>query len=220
MGKALAAWLMVAGAMAATPSSPRELVQSAVTRVIDVLQQAEFDQSESEHEGRLTAERHRAEIRGIATELFDFDDMARRTLSRHWLARSADEQVEFVRLFTALLERSYIGRIESYSGETIVYVGETIDNGYAVVKSRVVTRRRSETPVDYRLRLRDGRWKVYDVLIDGVSFVSTYRSEFNRIIQLSSYHALIDKMRKRSITPTALDHVLGYGGVASPRTGD
>ena len=219
MGKALAAWLLVAGAMAATPTSPKDVVQTAVTRVITVLQQAEIDRSESDQGGRVSGERHRTEIRRIAGELFDFDDMARRTLSRHWLARSADEQAEFVQLFTALLERSYIGRIESYSGEKIVYLGETIDDGYAVVKSRVMTRRRTETPVDYRLQLRDGKWRVYDVLIDGVSFVSTYRSEFNRIIQLSSYASLVDKMRKRSIQTTVLDRG-GRVGAASPRTGD
>ena len=219
MGKALAAWLLVAGAMAATPTNPKDVVQTAVTRVIAVLQQAEIDRSESDQGGRLSGERHRTEIRRIASELFDFDDMARRTLSRHWLARSADEQAEFVGLFTALLERSYIGRIESYSGEKIVYLGETVDDGYAVVKSRVMTRRRTETPVDYRLQLRDGRWRVYDVLIDGVSFVSTYRSEFNRIIQLSSYASLVDKMRKRSIETNVLDRHRRLGA-ASPRTGD
>jgi phospholipid transport system substrate-binding protein len=217
MGKALAAWLMVAGAMAATSASPREVVQSAVKRVIVVLQQAESDRSESEQVGRLSLERHRADIRRIANELFDFDDMARRALSRHWTTRTAEEQVEFVRLFTALLERSFIGRVETYSGEKITYLGETVDDGYATVRSRVMTGRRTETAVDYRLQLRDGRWKVYDVLIDGVSFVSTYRSEFNRIIQLSSYSALIDKMRKRAIDTAALDRV-GRGTALAPRT--
>lgn len=205
MGKALAAWLMVAGAVAATSGSPREIVQSAVNRVIVVLQQEESDRSESERGARLTVERHRAEIRRIANELFDFDDMARRTLSRHWTARTVEEQAEFVRLFTALLERSYIGRIEAYSGEKITYVGETIDDNYATVRSRVLTGKRTETAVDYRLQLRDGRWKVYDVLVDGVSFVSTYRSEFSRIIQKSSYAALADKLRKRAIGTAVLD---------------
>ena len=82
-----------------------------------------------------------------------------------------------------------------------------------------MSRRRTETPLDYRLQLRDGKWRVYDVLIDGVSFVSTYRSEFNRIIQLSSYASLVDKMRKRSIETSMLDRGRRLGA-ASPRTGD
>jgi phospholipid transport system substrate-binding protein len=214
MGKALAAWLMVAGAMAASAGSPREVVQSAVNRVIVVLQQQESDRSESEPAARLRIERHRAEIRRIAGDLFDFDDMARRTLSRHWTARTSEEQAEFVRLFTALLERSYIGRIEAYSGEKITYAGETIEDGFATVRSRVQTGKRTETSVDYRLQLRDNRWKVYDVLVDGVSFVSTYRSEFSRIIQKSSYAVLADKLRKRAIDTAVLDR----GGRPTPTT--
>jgi phospholipid transport system substrate-binding protein len=199
MGKALAAWLMVASAMAATAASPREVVQAAVGRVITVLQ-------EDVDTGRLDRPRmdaRRAEIRRIAGEMFDFDEMARRTLTRHWNARTAEEQAEFVRLFTDLLERSYIARIEQWSGERITYPGETVDGHYATVRSKIVTRR-AEITVDYRLMMRDGRWRAYDVLLDGVSFVATFRSEFDRIIQRSSYAGLVDKLRKRAVDTTAL----------------
>lgn len=219
MGKALAAWLMVAGALAATPATPREVVESAVTRVVMALEAANVNRPEPEQAGRLYVERQRAEIRRVAGELFDFDEMARRTLTRHWATRTRAEQDEFVRLFTALLERSYIGRIESYSGERIVYLGESVDGAFATVRSKVVGRRRTETPLDYRLYLRDGKWRVYDVLIDHVSFVSTYRSEFNRIIQMSSYQALVDTMKKRSIDAAVLDRT-GRGASASPHTGN
>lgn len=194
MGRALAAWLMVAGALAAPAGTPRETVQAAVDRVIEVLHESGGDRFDRDYP------RRRAEIRRIAHELFDFDDMARRALSRHWIQRSPQERAEFVGLFTDLLERSYIGKIEAYSGEKIVYLGEAIDGSYATVRSRVTTpKRRTDTALDYRLHQTEGRWKVYDVLIDGVSFVSTYRSEFNRIIRLSSYSSLVDQMRKRRI---------------------
>ena len=196
MGKAVAAWLMVASALAATTSSPRDVVQAAVTRVVAVLEN-DFEASPLD---RPRTEMRRAEIRRVAAELFDFDEMARRTLSRHWTGRTRAEQAEFVPLFTDLLERSYIGRIEGYTGEKIAYVGETVDGAYAVVRSRIVPPRgRAETALDYRLHRRDGRWKVYDVLIDGVSFVSTYRSQFNRVISASSYRALVETMRKGRI---------------------
>jgi phospholipid transport system substrate-binding protein len=198
MGRALAAWLMVASAVAATPS-PRDVVQTAVTRVVAVLQ----DDLEGAHLDRPRTEMRRAEIRRIASELFDFDEMARRTLTRHWAGRTREEQAEFVRLFTAILERSYIGRIEQFSGERILYVGQTIDGHYATVRSRIVTRRRAEIAVDYRLMLRDGRWRAHDVLLDGVSFVATFRSEFERIIQQSSYAGLVDKLRKRAVQTAA-----------------
>ena len=204
MGKALAAWLLVAAAVAAPVTGPREVVQSAVNRVIAALQSADRDAGDASAGRRLALEHRRAEIRQVAAELFDFEDISRRALSRYWASRSREEHAEFVRLFTDLLERSYIGRIEAYSGEKIVYLGETVDGQFATVRSKVITRRNTETPLDYRLHLRDGRWKVYDLLIDHVSFVSTYRSEFARIMQRESYAALIDRLRKQSVDAAAL----------------
>ena len=191
MGKSLVAWLMVAGAMAAS-AGPRDVVQTAVSRVIAAMQQ---------DPGR---ERARAEIRKAAASLFDFQEMARRTLTRHWTGRAPEEQAEFVRLFTELLEGSYIARIESWSGEKIVYTSEAVDGRFASVRSKIITRR-AEVAIEYRLLERDGRWRVYDVLMDGVSFVATYRSEFERIIQQSSWAGLMDRLRKRAIHTSALD---------------
>jgi phospholipid transport system substrate-binding protein len=203
MGKAFMAWFLVASAVAAPVASPRELVQSAVGRVVAAIQRTDIE-AESRPAQRLALEQRRLEVRRVAADLFDFDEIARRALSRHWTARSPEEQAEFVRLFTDLLERTYIGRIESYSGEKIVYMGEVVDGPFATVRSKVVTRRRTETPLDYRLHLREGRWKVYDVLIDHVSFVATYRSEFSRILQKEPYTALVDRLRKQNGEAAAL----------------
>jgi phospholipid transport system substrate-binding protein len=201
MGKSLVAWLMVAGAIAA-PAGPREVVQTAVGRVIAAMQQDPARQQA------------RAEIRKAAASLFDFQEMARRTLTRHWTGRAPEEQAEFVRLFTDLLEGSYIARIESWSGEKIVYTSEAVDGGFASVRSKIITRR-AEVGIEYRLLQRDGRWRVYDVLMDGVSFVATYRSEFERIIQQSSWAGLMDKLRKRAIHTTAIDRAQRL--VSAPR---
>src|SRR5688572_23835024 len=190
MGKAFVAWMLVASAVAAPGPGPREVVEAAVNRVVAAVQRADIDTDASP--ARLRQQRL-LELRRVAAALFDFDEIARRALSRHWAARTAEEQAEFTRLFTDLLERTYLGRIESYSGERIVYLGEAVDGSFATVRSKVVTRRRIETPLDYQLHRRDGRWKVYDVLIDRVSFVATYRSEFARIIQRESYAALVER---------------------------
>ena len=186
MGKALAAWLMVASAVAVPATGPRETVESALSRVVSVFQDTE-----------LRVDRG-AEVRRIARQLFDFGEMTRRTLSRHWAARSHEEQTEFVALFAELLERSYMNRLEGYADEKMTFVSEAVDGGYATVKSKVLTQRRTETAVDYRLHIRDGRWRVYDVLIDGVSFVSTYRSQFDRIITAESYEKLVSKLRQKN----------------------
>ncbi len=202
MGKTLAAWIMVAGAVAAPAMGPRETVESAVGRVVTLLQDGDTVKTEST--ARQAADR-RTEIRRLARELFDFEEVTRRTLSRHWAARSADERAEFVALFTDLLERSYVTRVEAYAGENIAYFGEAVDASYATVRSKILTDRRSEIALDYRLHLRDGRWRVYDLQIDGVSFVSTYRSQFDRIIQAESYAALVERMRKKSFEATVAE---------------
>ena len=199
MGKAFVAWLLVASAVASPTMGPREIVEAAVSRVVLAIQRADMESSAPSQRSRLAMEQRRLEVRRIAADLFDFDEISRRALSRHWTARGPEEQAEFVRLFTDLLERTYLGRIESYSGEKIVYLGETVDGPFATVRSKVVTRRRGETPIDYRLHLRDGRWKVYDVLIDHASFVATYRSEFSRILQKEPYPALVERLRKQNV---------------------
>ena len=202
MGKALAAWFLVASAVAAPLSTPREIVQSAVGRVLVALQRADNDAMPTSATRRMDGrDQRRAEIRRVAADLFDFDEISRRVLSRYWTERSPEEQAEFVALFTGVLERTYIGRIEAYSGEKIIYVGEAVDGQFATVRSKVVTRRRTETPLDYKLHLRDGRWKVYDILIDHVSFVGTYRSEFTRILQREDYAGLLERLRKESGSP-------------------
>lgn len=201
MEKLLATLVLVAAATAST-TSPRDVVQSGVTRVLMIV----TEQAQSDRAPKIDAiERRRTEVRRLATDLFDFDEMARRALSRHWAARSKAEQTEFVELFTDLLERTYVSRIESYAGEKIAYPSEVIDGEYATVRSRILTRRRSETLLDYRLHLVDGkRWKVFDISVDGVSFVSTYRGEFSRIIQSSSYASLLERMRKKRLEIDAL----------------
>jgi phospholipid transport system substrate-binding protein len=201
MGKALAAWIMMAGAVAAPAMGPRETVETAVARVITLLQDAD---DASAAAAKQQADR-RTEIRKIARELFDFDEVTRRTLSRHWAARSQDERAEFVALFTDVLERSYVNRVEAYAGENITYLGESVDAGFATVRSKVSTQRRTEIALDYRLHFRDGRWRIYDLQIDGVSFVSTYRSQFDRIIQSESYAALLERMRKKSFEATVAE---------------
>lgn len=198
IGKALAAWLMVAGVIATPATGPRKTVETAVVGVVAVLQQSEIAPSD-----RV------AEIKRIARGLFDFDEIACRALSRHWGGSTPEEQTEFVGLLTNLLERSYLSRIEAYAGERIVYTGEVIDGTYATVRSKMIkliAQRLREIRIDYRMRLRDSRWQVYDVTIDGVSFVSTYRSQFDRIIQAESYGALVDRLRKPTLDTAIVEH--------------
>jgi phospholipid transport system substrate-binding protein len=154
--------------------------------------------------------RRRAAVRKVSEGIFDYRETARRALGRHWSARRPREQEEFVKLFADLLEGAYFSRIDQYQGERVRYTDEKIEGAEAVVKTLIVTPRGSEIPVDYRMRLASGRWLVYDVNIEGVSLVSNYRTQFNRIVQTESYESLVQKLRSREAMPAT-------GGGASPR---
>jgi phospholipid transport system substrate-binding protein len=162
----------------------------AVDRVLKTL-----DDPSLKGQGRL-ADR-RAAVRKIANEIFDFAEIAKRSLARHWQPLSEAQRNEFVGLFADLLERSYISKIETYGGEKIQYTGERMDGDYATVSTRIVTKNGTEVPVDYRMVKRADHWLVYDVSIEGVSLVSSYRTQFNKIIQTSSYNELITKLRTK-----------------------
>ncbi len=202
MGKALAAWLLVTAATTGPSATPSEVVQSAVTRAVAIVQDADLSRP-------ANADRRRAELRRVAEELFDFNEMARRALARHWADRSQQERDDFVRLFADLLERSYLGKVENWAGERVVFLSESVDGEYAGVRSRIVTSRRQEIPVEYRLYRVGQRWQVYDVLFEGVSFVSTYRAQFNRIIQTGSFAQLMEKMRQKEVEIVTVERRAG-----------
>jgi phospholipid transport system substrate-binding protein len=137
----------------------------------------------------------RTAVRKIADDIFDFQETAKRSLARHWQTRTAAERDEFVRLFSDLLERSYISKIELYGGEKIAYLGDVLDGDQAMVRTRIVTKGGAEVPIEYRMLKKAERWLVYDVNIEGVSLVANYRTQFNKIIQTSSYAELVKKMK-------------------------
>ncbi|MGA6994102.1 MAG: ABC transporter substrate-binding protein, partial [Candidatus Deferrimicrobiaceae bacterium] len=112
-----------------------------------------------------------------------------------WRNRTPEERDRFVALFRELLENSYLGKIESYQGEEIRYGKETVDGSYAEVKTVVVTSKGQEIPVDYRMLEDGGRYRIYDVVIEGISLVGNYRSQFKSILQKSSFEELMDKLR-------------------------
>jgi phospholipid transport system substrate-binding protein len=159
-------------------------------------------------------ERH-AKIRKIAEDIFDYPDTARRSLGVHWNARTPTEKQEFVQLFADVLDRGYISKIELYQGERVSYVGESIDGDESTVKTKIVTKNGTDVPVDYRAHLKNGRWLVYDVIIEGVSLVANYRAQFNRIVQTESYQSLVQKLKAKDLEPAASPR--GATGRPAPR---
>lgn len=175
------------GATAAAADTPSEQLRDRIDRVVTILDDGTLKARPAE---RRTA------LRGAAADIFDFTEITKRSLGRHWQARTPAEREELVRLFGDLLERTYVSRIELYSGEKIVFAGETVDTDQAVVRTRIVTKQGAEIPVDYRLLVRGERWRAYDVVIEGVSLVANYRSQFDKILQ-AGYPELVKRLRAK-----------------------
>ncbi len=131
---------------------------------------------------------------------FDFREMSKRALARNWKKRSKVEQDEFVGLFSDLLQNTYISKIEAYTDEKVTYDKEIIRKGgrYSIVKTSILSKD-IIIPIDYRLIHRGDDWRVYDVLVEGVSIISNYRSQYNTILSRESFPELIQKNCKGRI---------------------
>ena len=129
-------------------------------------------------------------------ERFNYSQMVRRSLGKTYDSLSDQEKQNFIKLFKGLLESSYASKLESYSDEKINYLGEVVKGKYALVKTAVV-RPNSTIGVDYKLIVDNGQWKVYDFVIEGVSMIRNYKSQFTKIIRKNSYEALVEKLTKK-----------------------
>jgi phospholipid transport system substrate-binding protein len=179
--------VLVAAAGTTTAAGPTETVQTAVQQV--------FSRPGDPAVKTVSTAQRRADIRKVAESLFDFNEMSERSLGGAWAQASPAERQEFIRLFSALIAAAYMGKIEQYAGEPITYVGERVNGDEAAVQSRVVTPKGSEVGIEYRMYRADGRWTVYDIYVDGISLVGSYKAQFNRIIQRGSFADLLKQLR-------------------------
>lgn len=136
-------------------------------------------------------------IRKAVDKRFDWGEMARRSLARYWNQRTEEEKAAFVDLFGRLLERTYLDKVEGYSGEKVNYLDEGIDGDYAEVKVQILTTKNEEIGVEYRLRKKGDDWLVYDISIAGVSLVNNYRVQFNSILTRSPYKELVRRLEEK-----------------------
>ena len=168
--------------------SATEQIRGTIDRSIGILKDPALAAKDKKEERRDLL---RKEIEPV----FDFAEMAKRSLGPHWRGRTPEERKRFVALFQKVLENSYLGKIESYHGEKIRYGREMVDGPYAEVKTLVITGKGQEIPVDYRMLEEGGKYRIYDVVIEGISLVANYRSQFNSILQNSSFGELMEKLR-------------------------
>jgi phospholipid transport system substrate-binding protein len=171
----------------AAAGTPTDQLRERIDRAVSILE-----------DGGLKADpaARRAALRSVAGEIFDFAEITKRALGPHWQKATPAEQHELVQLLTVQMERAYMGRIEQYSGGRIVWVGENVEGDVATVRTRFLATN-GEIPVDYRLARTGDRWLAYDVSIEGVSLVGSYRAQFNKIIQTSSTQGLVERLRAK-----------------------
>jgi phospholipid transport system substrate-binding protein len=185
-----AAWL--SGLGWAEAGEPTEVIKRTTDKVLAILEDPQFQAADKQAQKQQL-------LHQVAEATFNWQEMARRALAVHWRDRTPEQQQEFVQLFRDLVERTYMNRLEQAASErqTIQYVGEQVEGSRAAVRTKVITTRNTEIPIEYRLLKVGDRWQIYDVLVEGVSLVNNYRSQFNRIITTSSYNELVARMKAR-----------------------
>ncbi|MEE9275372.1 MAG: ABC transporter substrate-binding protein [bacterium] len=187
LGAALSVLLLAGPARAGEPTL---LLRATIKKVIEMLKDPSLKGADKKKE-------RRAKMRETISARFDFTEMARRSLARHWRKRTPEERKEFTALFSSLMERSYVSKMEAYTDEVIHYGKERVDEDFARVKTVIITKKQQEIPIQYSLHKTGGEWKVYDVIIEGVSLIKTYRQQFRAIIRKTSYGDLVKKLRAK-----------------------
>ena len=188
------------GTFSAAAGPATDVVRETVDRVLKLA-----------NDKALSEPQRRARIKQVIVKNFGFEEMARQSLGRHWNDLSSGQRSEFVSLFTDLLERTYINDIEAYKeGQEIQYGAERVDGDQIEVPSTVLTEARDRIPVNYRLLKTSNGWQVYDLVVDGVSLVQNYRSQFSRIIEQQGYSTLIKRIRTKVKSEQAIEHTPGH----------
>ncbi len=176
--------------VAAHAGEPLDLVKGAGDRVVQILRDPKLLAKDKKKE-RVDR------LKEIVDPIFDYEEMARRALGPHWRRRTPAEQEEFVKLFRDFIEKIYTDKIDLYEGEKIVFGRETVDQDFAQVESAVINGKGEQFAVVYRLRRADGKWKVYDAVVENISVVNNYRSQFDRVINSSSYEELVKRLKEK-----------------------
>ncbi len=173
----------------AQASEITEGVKKTLDSIIVIVSREDLKNNEKKAE-------RRALLREIVSKKFSYYEMSRRSLAKHWKERTAEEKKEFADLFGKLLENSYANKIETYSNEKIIYVDEKKKGNFALVKT-IIQKNNDEIPINYKLVKLDNDWKIYDFIVEGVSMIKNYRTQFKKIIHKSSYEELVSKLKKK-----------------------
>ena len=181
----------LASLTSANAGAPLDLVRTTVDRAIQILKDPKLSSPDKKKE-RVDR------LREALDAIFDYEEMAKRALGYHWRQRTRAEQEEFVKLFREFLQRVYSDKIGLYGGEQVRFGREVMDDEFAQVESTIIQPKGEEIAVVYKLRQVNGQWKVYDAIVENISVVNNYRSQFDRVISSSSYEALVKRLRGKA----------------------
>ncbi|MEQ8182153.1 MAG: ABC transporter substrate-binding protein [Smithellaceae bacterium] len=169
---------------------PLNTAQSAVNRVLEVLRDPKL-------KSPAAKEIKKEKLRVIYKDMFDEIEFSRRTLARNWNKFTPAQRAEFVNLFEQVLEKAYIDKILAYSNEKVNFYKETmISENQAEIQSRIITPSK-EIPINYRMIRKGNQWKTYDVVVENVSLVQNYRTQFNDILASNTPEQLLEILRKK-----------------------
>ena len=172
--------------------SPLDVVKSGTERVLSIVRQCAPGKP-------LEDPRYKQELRQMMMEYLDFDEMSRRALGRYWKKQSNENRTEFKNLFRELLFKSYVERLDNYvcGREKVIYEKQIIRGRYALVRTKVIGYKDTDVVVEYRLKKKPDGWKVYDIIVEGISLIQNYRSQFRSILSRESFESLLSKLRKK-----------------------
>ncbi len=190
IGAVLVLQLFMGGLSSAIGGAATDLMKGTIDEVLKILNDKELKEPARQEDRRQRLEK-------VVGARFDYPEMSRRSLGAQWNQLSDKDKQEFVDLFRTLLTNTYADRVETYSGEGVQYLNERTEKEYAEVRTKVLSGK-TEIPMDYRLLNKNNDWRVYDVVVDGVSLVMNYRGQFAKILHTSSYPDLVDQLRKKS----------------------
>ena len=170
--------------------APLDSVKADINKVLDVLR----DPSLAGEAGKKTKKQ---KIRSISDTMFDYTELSRRTLGPDWKKLNSAQQNEFIDLYKCLLENAYADKIITYTNEKVVFGKESPLTGTTSEVQTTVVTKKADIPINYRVIQKGGDWRVYDVVIEGVSLISNYRSQFREILMNNSPETLLDTLRKK-----------------------
>jgi phospholipid transport system substrate-binding protein len=179
-------WVQIAWA-----GPPTDQLRDGVDRMVAVLRDPAL-------RGETKVNERNAAVNRVANEIFDFGETAKQALGQHWAKRTPAEHEEFVHLFTELLQHTYLSKVDQYNTE-MTFQDDAVDGTQAVVRTTLLLGKGGGMSLNYRMHYSQNRWQVYDVSINGISLLASYRAQFNKILRTDNYEGLVARLKSRQL---------------------